>query len=357
MLLGERASHEAVERDTLLCWRVGHNTGLSKVGALDHGAVDKAETATIEGIEEFEFDTRGLISDKDIDLSLTNQTVERLIIGIGDKGGTRICSNGISEPITWISPRHNKTIASISKDLLEKIANSLLVLWHREVAVIESIVALARKGTRLAIAMTRGQQNNIATAKVTKMSSILVGDSKNAIGSQEHRLIATKFGRLYLIIETTPRSGFGLCKRVVIVVLDIMGSHIYRMARGVEMFEQGAAVKSFKENGIVILLQPSKQLARLARLDDIGPVGNLAKKACATAIVVHLLAHLLKSWRRGATIGITMKVYLHACLSESLDAIIDIDDPAIIGRPWNVESDNVEMHRQAFLLGVSNLNF
>lgn len=343
VLLCERLRHEPFERDALLIRCIGHHTGLREVGALHHRAVDKTEPATIERIEQFEFYTRSLIGDEDIDMSLTYQTVERLIVRIGHKRRTGACSYRAAERFTWIPACDNERIASISEDLFEKIAHSLLILGHRKVAVIEDIVALARKGTEYAIAVARWQQDDILAAEGAEMCHIIVRDGEYSRGTRHDWLITAKLSSFDTIVEPTPARRFGLSKSGIIVVLYIVGPNINRTSGGVEMFKQGTAVKSFEQYGIIIGLQTGKQLTRLTRLNDIGPGSQLAAEARTAMVVMHLLAQLrkLRSW--STAVCIAVKVDLYASLSKSFDAIKDINDAAVIGRPRNVEGDNMEM--------------
>ena len=65
-------------------------------------------------------------------------------------------------------------------------------------------------------------------------------------------------------------------------------------------------------------------------------------------IIMHLMAQLCQFWSLITTVCETMKMNFYTCICKSLDAIKNINNTPIIGRPGNVESDNMKMHRQFF---------
>ena len=69
-------------------------------------------------------------------------------------------------------------------------------------------------------------------------------------------------------------------------------------------------------------------------------------------VIAHLFAQLVKYIGRRTTVGKGVQMHFYASLRQCLHPIEHVDNPAIIGRPRDIERNEMKVHRQKRLNDV-----
>ena len=94
------------------------------------------------------------------------------------------------------------------------------------------------------------------------------------------------------------------------------------------------------EDGIVVFQQVLHQSLGAARIDDKRSETHLFGKRHVALVVLHLVA-AFQNLLLAATILEAMQMHLDTRLDECLHTVKHVDDPAVVGRIWHVEGDDV----------------
>lgn len=139
VVVGKWSMHQTVELAYLLIGVVGEGAEASQFGAGYHITVDEAVSSREERLEQLEFQSGGLIGEKNVHLCVGDEMLHCFVIGVGYESGIGERVNGVNDVAGWVATRNDEGGGGFWYDVFGKIANGVDIFLDREVGVVECI--------------------------------------------------------------------------------------------------------------------------------------------------------------------------------------------------------------------------
>ena len=111
-----------------------------------------------------------------------------------------------------------------------------------------------------------GHQDDVGAANAAEVVGVGLGDGEDGGGFEEDGLVAAESPCVGAQIESAKWPLFGIGEAVVVLVFDVVctNENGARVGVGCKGFEDGTAVESFEEYGVVVVGEVGDELAVLS---------------------------------------------------------------------------------------------
>ena len=199
---GEGGAHEGVERCHKLIRVVGDGAELSEGSAGDHVGIDETVAACIEGVEQLELESGGLVGDEDVDLSAGDKGLHGTVVGIGDEGDVAEMGDVLPEAAVGVASCDDKPVGGEVEDVVEEEADGHDVFGDGEVGMVEGVVAESGLRDDIVVGVGRGHEDYVGAAYGAEMGGVGLGDGEEGVGEGEYGLVATELACIGAEVET-----------------------------------------------------------------------------------------------------------------------------------------------------------
>jgi hypothetical protein len=176
-----------------------------------------------------------------------------------------------------------------------------------------------------------------------EIMGIFPGNGKHQGGESKHFLIGFELQSREPEKDLTEKVLLCFRKMVIILVLDVaFPVDLHPVPQG-SVGKVITAVKTFKKDWVIVLLKVPEQLFRSPAEGNIGQQADRGNDPGLAGIIMNLFTKFQELRCRIPVVFETMQPDLHTGSMQRTDLVKDIDHSPVIGRPGNIEGDDMQV--------------
>ncbi len=303
--------------------------------------------ATVEHMEQFEFESRALKGHQEMYLCIGNERLHLLFGRAIHKANVGLLCGECLQLLRRVQPCNDeRQVGQLRRDTGDDMHGCLVVLGYTEVAMVEDIVAPVGRALGSVLGVERGYINHRRSGEhLPEMGFVLMRYGKDSVGGKQVLPFVTlQFACLYGEEDLLPQRRGGFAKGTVVVVLDVaFPKEPCARAQG-WVRKELAADQSLKQDRVVVLQQMRQQRLRRSAHNSIGQGGEVLPKGGATRVVEDLMAQAFQGrFMVKSTLVVAVENDTDSRFVQCANLIENINRPAVVGRVRYIETDYVQI--------------